>query len=60
MVKAKTTLVITVEYRLDVGDEKIARFMSDLAEKHGVTLGSDNYSIWEWSPTEKVTSTEVE
>lgn len=59
MATAKTTLVVTVEYRVELPDSKVANFMADLAKRHGPTLGSENYSIWEWNPAEKVISAEV-
>jgi len=60
MAGKEKTLVITIEYRLAVPDEKIANFMADLAELHGAMLGSENYGIWDWNPIEKVISTSVE
>lgn len=59
MTAAKTTLIITVEYKIELPDGLVARFLADLAKRHGTTLGSENYSIWEWNPDEKVVSAEV-
>jgi hypothetical protein len=54
------TLVINVEYRLAITDEKAAAVLAELAENKGLNFGSDNYGIWDFSPVEKVTSTSIE
>jgi hypothetical protein len=49
-------VVINVEYVFEVKDPKAAGLMVDLAMKQGPTFGSDNWSLWEFNPTETVVS----
>lgn len=54
-------LKVTVEYTIGVADTNAANLMADLLLKtQSTSMGSDNWSIWEWSPQEKITDATVE
>jgi hypothetical protein len=49
-----TTVRVVVEFRFKVQDAMAAKVIADNAESYGLSLGTNGYSIWEFSPEEAV------